>query len=156
AGNRPPVARVAASTRAGALPLQVALSSRGTVDHDGDDLRYAWVVAPDGEGAARQFSEPAPTLTLEQPGRYTATLVVSDPEGAADTASLVILAGNDPPRVDLELTRGNRTFFFPGDTITYTTAVVDREDGSLAEGGIPEGRVAVTLEYLPAGLTREE
>ncbi|HEX6069522.1 MAG TPA: PQQ-dependent sugar dehydrogenase, partial [Longimicrobiaceae bacterium] len=156
AGNRPPVVTVAADRTAGALPLRVALSSEGTTDPDGDDLEYEWIVTPAAGGQPQRFDTTDPVLTLDRPGAYTARLTVRDAAGAADTASLSILAGNEPPEVALDLTRGNRTFFFLGDTIRYATTVTDREDGSLGAGGIPADAVTVTLEYLPAGLSREE
>jgi cytochrome c len=46
---------------------------------------------------------------------------------------------------------GNRSFYFPGAPIRYTTRVTDREDGSLENGSIAADAVVVTAEYLKDG-----
>ena len=68
-------------------------------------------------GVVRPIDPDRPAVTLERPGEYRVQLVVTDPEGASDTASVALLAGNEPPSVTLSLTRGNRSFFFEGDTV---------------------------------------
>jgi cytochrome c551/c552 len=62
-----------------------------------------------------------------------------------------IVAGNEPPQVSLALTRGNRSFYFPGRTVAYRAAADDREDGARAARG-----VRVTAEYVPSGMTPAE
>jgi cytochrome c len=79
---------------------------------------------------------------------YTASLVVTDAQGALDSARVEIAAGNEPPRVDIDLIGSNRTFFFPRVPIRYAVRVTDREDGSLQSGRIPASRVLVTAGYL--------
>ena len=151
AGNRAPDVMAAVDRAAGAIPMRVALSSAGTADADGDTLRYEWTIRRrDGSAAGavvRTLAEPSPTLTLDRPGAYTATLVVSDPQGARDTAQVAVVAGNEPPRVAIDVTAGNRTFFFPGTPVRYAVRVTDREDGSLADGRIASDRVTVTAAY---------
>jgi cytochrome c551/c552 len=93
----------------------------------------------------------SPALTLATPGAYTATLTATDPAGAAGTARVQITAGNEPPTVSLALTRGNRSFYFPGGTVAYRAAARDREDGERAARG-----VRVTAEYVPSGMTPAE
>lgn len=156
AGNRPPRVRVAADRTAGALPLRVALSAGGTADPDGDRLRYEWHVTPPAGGSAPPIDPERPALMLTEPGQYRVRLTATDPQGAQDTASLTILAGNEPPEVSVAITAGNRSFFFPGEAISYTTAVADREDGTLSGGGIDPAGVQVTLEFLPAGISRDD
>jgi cytochrome c len=63
-----------------------------------------------------------------------------------------IAAGNEPPRVDIDLPASNRSFFFAGVPIRYSVRVDDREDGSLRNGRIPASRVIVTAQYLKEGL----
>jgi cytochrome c len=123
------------------------------VDYDGDALHYAWTVAPSGGGSTKQFTGAAPTVTLEQPGRYDVVLTVRDPEGATDRDSVEVVAGNERPMVDIEITDGNRSFYFPDSTIAYTVRVQDHEDGSLHGSGILDDRVTLTAEYLPSGLS---
>jgi cytochrome c len=87
-------------------------------------------------------------LTLDQAGTYTATLAVTDAQRARATAKVLVAAGNEPPKVAVDLTGNNRTFFFPGVPIHYAVRVTDREDGSLAGGRIPANRVRVTADFL--------
>ena len=154
AGNRAPRVVASASRTAGAAPLRVVLSSRGTVDYDGDRLRYEWVVRPDAGGgvAPQRFTTASPAVALSQPGRYTAALTVTDPSGAVGRAEVKLSAGNEPPRVAVALTRGNRSFYFPDSTIAYRVSVSDREDGASITGR----GVSVVLDYVPAGATPRE
>jgi cytochrome c len=95
---------------------------------------------------------PNPSFTFTRPGTYTATLTVTDPQGAQSTSALEIAAGNEPPNVDVDLVGSNQSFFFPGVPVRYAVRVTDREDGSLQSGTIPARRVSVTAEYLKEGL----
>jgi cytochrome c len=88
---------------------------------------------------------------LSRAGTYTASLTVTDAQGAHSTADVQIVAGNEPPSVDVDLVGGNKTFFFPGVPVGYAARVTDREDGSLARGTIPARRVTVTAQYLKDG-----
>lgn len=45
AGNRKPVVQLNSDKRGGSIPLNVHLSSEGTVDYDGDDLSYRWKIS---------------------------------------------------------------------------------------------------------------
>jgi cytochrome c len=151
AGNRAPEVEVTVDREAGATPLRVALSSAGTHDPDGDSLRYEWTVTGRDGAVVARSAEPSPSLTLERPGVYTAALTVTDPSGTQGTGNVRITAGNEPPRVAIEVTGGNRTFYLPGVPLRYLVHVSDREDGSLESGSIPASRVRVTAEYRQAG-----
>jgi cytochrome c len=152
AGNRKPIVAVAVDQPAGALPMQVKLSSAGTMDFDEDSLRYVWTIARRGDTVLKRMIEPNPSFTFTQAGRYTASLTVIDPHGADATAAVQIAAGNEPPSVDIDLAGSNRSFFFPGIPVRYAVSVTDREDGSLRSGTIPARRVSVTAQYLKEGL----
>jgi cytochrome c len=155
AGNRAPVVAVAVDKPAGATPLRVAFSSAGTTDADDDSLRYAWTISRNGR-VVRRLSDPNPTLTLATPGTYTAALVVTDAQGARDSANVQVAAGNEPPRVGIDLIEANRSFFFAGVPIRYSVRVDDREDGSLRSGRIPASRVTVSAQYLKDGLDESQ
>jgi len=152
AGNRKPIVAVAVDQPAGALPMQVKLSSAGTVDLDEDSLRYVWTIRRQGDTVLRRMIEPNPSITLAQPGTYTASLTVIDPHGAFSTAAVPIVAGNEPPNVDIDLVSSNQSFFFPAIPVRYAVRVTDREDGSLRSGSIPPSRVSVTAQYLKDGV----
>ena len=151
-GNRAPRVIASVDRRAGAAPLRVTLSAEGTVDDDRDPLRYEWIVQPKGAEAPQRFTTANPSLTLTQPGVYTATLRATDPKGATGTAQVTIVAGNEPPHVALDITRGNRSFYFPNSSVDYRLTVSDREDGRRADGDAAH----VTLDYIPAGMTPTE
>jgi cytochrome c len=150
AGNRAPTVIAAADRVAGAIPLRVSLSSRGTIDPDGDALRYNWTLTREG-GAARRYTGANPVVTLSTPGVYNATLIATDPAGASSHASVRLVAGNEAPRVAFDVTRGNRSFYFPDERIEYRVRATDREDGQP-----PRNRVIVTADYVPSGMTPRE
>src|SRR5205809_599134 len=152
AGNRKPIVAAAVDRPAGALPLRVQLSSAGTMDLDEDSLRYVWTVSRRGGTVLQKLTEPNPSFTFTRPGTYTASLTVTDPQGAHSTTAVEIVAGNEPPVVDVDLVASNRSFFFPGVPVRYAVRVTDREDGSLQSGTIPARRVSVAAQYLTDGL----
>ena len=145
-GNRQPIARIEAATPVGATPLTVQFSAEGSMDFDGDSLRYAWTF--DGSGEV-QSTEAAPTFTFERPGIYRPTLTVTDPDGQTSTASIDVLAGNAVPKLDLDLV-GNKTFFWDGAELRYAVKVSDAEDGALGED-IDSSRVRLSFDYLAEG-----
>lgn len=151
-GNRPPRARISADPLASAAPVTVRLFSAGTFDPDGDAITFRWTVRREGGPVVAHPEGAEAELTLREPGAYRARLTASDPEGLLDSASVVLVAGNEPPSVRIELTEGNRSFHFPGETHRYAVRVNDSEDGSLREGTIPGERVRVTLERVSGGI----
>ena len=149
AGNRAPEVVASVDRAAGALPLRVQLSSAGTRDADDDSLTYSWVVRRASGDVVRRLAGASPTLTLTEPGTYTATLTVRDTKGARSEALTRIIAGNEPPRVSLVLgARTNRTFYLGGTPVHYGARVADREDGSLEDRRIAADRVRVTAQFL--------
>jgi cytochrome c len=53
-------------------------------------------------------------------------------------------------QVSLELTGGNKTFFFPGKPIQYKVNVSDQEDGSLENKRIAASKVKIVAAYQDA------
>lgn len=165
AGNRKPIVQASATKLAGALPFKTQLSSAGTVDYDRDVLKYVWTVRRSTvrrstvQGSmgnvknvpTRTFTQANPGITFDQPGTYRATLTVTDPKGATNSQSIDIKVGNEPPVVDLAINKGNQSFFFPGQRLTYAASVTDKEDGRVSVGKIAPGQVAITADYLPEG-----
>jgi cytochrome c len=146
AGNRPPHAVASASKTGGTAPFQVVLSSAGSQDFDGDALKYEWSLASSAGGPLRVIRQPNPTITCDRNGVYTATLTVTDPSGAKDTASVDIIAGNEPPTVGIKTDGLNKTFYRPGVPIAYAVQVSDKEDGS-----VPPSQVSLSIDYVPEG-----
>lgn len=153
AGNRKPNVMANADKTAGAVPFTVNLSSKGTVDfdkYDKDGLKYEWKIVS-GNTTVKTFTEPDASITLDKPGNYSATLTVTDTKGEANSKTIELKAGNEPPVVAVNITKGNKTFFFPNEPLEYSIAVADKEDGSIADGKIKSDLVAVNFDYVPEG-----
>ena len=149
-GNRKPSVQVSANKVAGALPMTVQLSSKGTNDADGDVLKYDWKITK--AGVLKQSStKENPLITLTAGGVYKATLTVTDPSGAKNSKAVEITAGNAVPEVKFAFTKGNSSFYFPGNTIAYAVSVSDKEDGSLLNKRILPAAVSVSINYLSEG-----
>jgi cytochrome c len=129
AGNRTPVVAAAVNRAAGATPLRVELSSAGTIDLDEDELRYEWTISRRDGTVLRRLAQPNPSFTFARPGAHTASLVVTDAQGARDSAQVEIAAGNEPPRVEIDLEGSNRSLFFAGVALPYAVPVDHRENG---------------------------
>lgn len=152
-GNRKPIVKAAADKLAGAIPLSVNLSSKGTMDYDKYDsaaLKYEWKIAG-GNGFTKTLTDADPAITFEQAGVYTVTFTATDTKGDRNSQSLEIKAGNEPPAVTIDVLSGNKSFFFPGNQITYQIGVTDKEDGSISDGKISADEVAVNFDYVPEG-----
>jgi cytochrome c len=91
--------------------------------------------------------------TFEEPGVYKVSLVVRDDSGEESVAIKEIMVGNEMPELELALTAGNKSFYYPGSAtrLSYDVKVSDKEDGSLEEGSIDPSRVVVSVNYLPEG-----
>ena len=150
-GNRAPIVEITADRTGGIPPFKVALSSAGTKDYDGDKLAYEWTVESAEGDKPRVFKGANPVVPFDRKGIYVATLTVTDPSGAKNTASLDIVAGNAPPAVTLDVKGTNKTFFVPGAPITYAVQVSDPEDGGLGAGKIAPEQVAFSIDYVPEG-----
>ena len=127
----------------GAAPLTVKFDSKGTLDYDGDALKYEWAFGP---GLAKS-TQANPSVTFSKPGVYKPVLKVTDARGNVATKSMEIKVGNDAPKVEVAV-KGNRTFYFANKPVEYEVKVADKEDGTLAGGKISPEDVVVTVNYL--------
>jgi len=152
AGNRAPNAVAASVEKSGSTPFELQLSSEGSRDDDGDKLDFEWTISPTAGGETTVLKESNPTITLDKPGKYKVTLTVKDPSGVSDSDSIVVVAGNKQPEVKIEITSGNKSFYFPDEKISYQVQVLDQEDGTLAAGYINPESLTVTAEYIPSGI----
>ena len=151
AGNRKPLVAVSSEKQGGKVPFETRLLSDGTIDYDGDKLTYAWTVTSTSNGVTQTFEEPNPLVHFKDKGTYTATLTVTDPSGASNSASVNIVAGNEPPSVNLTLS-GNQSFFFPETSFDYDVQVQDEEDGA----SIDPAEIAVSIDYVSEGFDYAE
>ena len=152
-GNRKPVVNAVAEKSVGAIPFTVNLSSAGTHDFDDYDknaLSYEWRIKSDN-GFEEVFTDPYPALTLDKAGTYSVNFTVTDSKGEKNSKMLELKAGNDPPVVDIDITEGNRSFFFQNSKLAYSVKVADKEDGSLENGQVKTNEVALNFDYVPQG-----
>lgn len=152
AGNRAPIAKASSSTMDGKIPLELKLSSEGSLDLDGDPLTYKWTVNKENRDTQQNFEEANPTLILEDAGKYEIKLEVSDSNGLTSVDSFQVIAGNSKPQVKFHILEGNQSFYFPDAMINYEVSVEDTEDGNLGEGQIGKEKVLVTSQYIPSGM----
>ena len=82
--NQPPEASASATPLSGEAPLRVTFTGSGT-DSDGAIVSYEWEF---GDGESSESQSPPHLYTV--PGTYTATLTVTDDDGAIGTDRVVI------------------------------------------------------------------
>lgn len=140
-GNRKPIAQLSADKFAGALPLQIQFSSKGSRDLDqGDDISLEWDF-----GNGKTSKEANPQITFDTPGVYRVKLRATDQNGAFSESFLEIKAGNEAPIIKLNW-KGNRSFYFEKEQIPYALKVNDPEDGIS-----DEGKIQFSIDYLSGG-----
>ena len=120
-GNRTPIPRVTATPTSGQAPLTVSFSSAGTVDPDGDTLRYEWDFNADGRVDSRQQNA---TYTFTENGNYRPVLKVTDPTGRSASAEVILPVGTLAPQVSFVTPTEDQPFAF-GDTVNFQVNVVD-------------------------------
>jgi glucose/arabinose dehydrogenase len=125
--NQSPVAAAAASPTSGRAPLVVNFSSAGSSDPEGQPLSYSWDF---GDGTSS--TDANPTHTYTRSGRYTARLSVSDGVNVSLSQPLSVTAGNPPTATILSPASGST--FQAGDTISFSGAGIDPEQGTLPPG----------------------
>lgn len=130
-GNRPPVLNASLSKTNGAAPLEVVFDASASEDYDGDPLKFTWDVA------GHTVSDAMFTYTFEEEGVYYPSLTLADNKGNSVRQQFVVEIGNEPSRVDINLS-GNQTFFWQGRKLDYQVQVSDLEDGSLGAGISPD------------------
>ena len=91
--NRPPVAVIRASPASGFAPLKVEFDGSNSYDPDGRIIRFHWDFG-DGQTAG----EKAVSYTYKVQGDFTATLTVTDDDGAKAKARVTIAVGPPLPR----------------------------------------------------------
>ncbi len=125
---------------AGALPLRVSFTGKGSRDLDDDDvLTYQWLF----DGKTVGATTPEASYTYTTPGLYHAVLKVTDRSGAVSSDTVTVRAGNATPVVTISSPH-NLSFYAPGDLFPYSIQVADREDGV-----IDPQRVQAWYVYTP-------
>ena len=127
AANNPPTAVMSANPTTGPAPLTVSFNGSGSSDPDpGTTLTYAWDL--DDDGAFDDATGPNASWTYQN-GVYTPALRVTDNQGASDTDSVTITAGNTPTATISSPASSLR--WKVGDTISFSGGATDPQDGTL-------------------------
>jgi glucose/arabinose dehydrogenase/PKD repeat protein len=133
AANQPPTAAVTADPTNGPVPLTVTFDGTGSSDPEGKPLSYSWDLNGDGTFGDATGSSAMSTYTTA--GVYTARLRVTDDQGASDTASVTITAGNTAPNAVIDSPASNLTWKV-SDTINFSGHASDAQDGTLPASGL--------------------
>ncbi|MFD4033369.1 ThuA domain-containing protein [Streptomyces sp. NPDC058637] len=138
AGDDPlPEATITADRDNGSAPLTVAFDSAVSGLHGKPPEAYAWDF--DGDGTTDSTAA-NPSHTYRGKGGFTARLTVTGPGGATALAGQEITVGNRRPEVTIRQQHDGGVFTF-GDTLAFTVAVTDRDDGE--PGPVDCSRVVV-------------
>lgn len=167
-GNRAPVAVLEADKTAAAAPASISFSLSKSMDYDGVTLSFTLDFGDKSapvqvkshnsrqlDPELRHSTAKSDSLKIEhrfeRPGLYRVTLKACDESGACSSQSIQVRIGNEAPKLYWDLVGHNRSFYRPGDTLHYRLVVEDREDGSLANGGIALEAIKSSLEFLEKG-----
>lgn len=141
-GNRAPkVTPVAVDKTTGILPLTVKATVEAT-DPEKDKLTYIWNF---GNNKTQQTDVPEVSYTYDRAGDYKITVLVKDAKGdSTRSEGAQVYAGNETPKVDIQISGGNKSFFIPGLPINYAVTVTDKNDTSK----IDPSNLFVSTEYV--------
>jgi PKD repeat protein len=127
ADNQPPTAQPFVSPRTGPAPLYVHFEARAS-DPDGDVLTYLWDFGQ-GDGPSDQSTSSHAHVTYAEPGRYTATLTVSDGKGGTYEDEFEIAVTGEAPRVSIEATPTSGPAPLP---VAFDISAMDDQGGPLS------------------------
>ena len=128
AANQPPTAVVTATPTSGPVPLTVSFDGTGSSDPEGRPLSYSWDL--NGDGTFGDATGATASYTYTASGVYHPSLRVTDDQGASDTTSVTVTAGNTAPTVVIDSPAASLTWKV-GDTIPFSGHAADAQDGTL-------------------------
>jgi glucose/arabinose dehydrogenase/PKD repeat protein len=128
AANQPPTAVIMASPTNGPAPLTVSFDGTGSSDPEGKPLTYSWDL--NGDGTFGDATGPTASYIYTTAAVYHPSLRVTDDQGASDTASVTVTAGNTAPAAVIDSPPSSLTWKV-GDTISFSGHATDAQDGTL-------------------------
>lgn len=144
-GNRAPkIIAFNVNKTSGVLPFTVEATIRAT-DPENDPITYVWDL---GNGTKKETTAPRLQNTYTTAGDYRISVVARDKAGAAaDSEGIHVYAGNEAPRVSIELSGGNKSFFLEGEPLRYSVTVTDPNDTSRFD----PANLFVSVDYATGG-----
>ena len=121
-GGRTPIPAATAQPSQGEPPLRIRFSGAGSIDPDGDRLRYEWHFDDDGRVDSRLRN---PVHTFRRRGVFEVTLRVVDPSGRSAATSVQVQVGVTPPLVSLQVDPPAGEPFRFGQTVSYQLTIDD-------------------------------
>ncbi|MHB1140076.1 MAG: PKD domain-containing protein, partial [Microthrixaceae bacterium] len=125
--NVAPTAVANSNVTGGQAPLTVTFSSAGSADSDGGVTGHSWSF-----GDGNTSSSANPTYTYGTPGSYTATLTVSDAEGATGTASIELTVDAIPNVSPTAAAAATPTEVRQGLPVSFSSAGSSDSDGTIS------------------------
>ncbi|WP_158534867.1 PQQ-dependent sugar dehydrogenase [Mucilaginibacter hurinus] len=138
-GNRPPVAALSVTPKAGKNPLHITFDATTSYDKDVKDaLTYKWkLTGPDGNEIQLPQNVGAQLKsTLTKKGIYVAEVTVVDNHGASAKATLSVPVGREAPQVRL-IEPENGDFYDLGQKINYQVAVKNYDKPKQKQNAVP-------------------
>ena len=103
--------------RSAPAPLTVSFNASGSTDANGGTLTYAWDL--DGDGQYDDATGVTTSRTYSRSGTSRSGLRVTDTDGASDTTTRTVSAGNSPPTVSITTPASSLTWSV-GQTISFS------------------------------------
>jgi glucose/arabinose dehydrogenase/PKD repeat protein len=128
AANQPPTAVATATPTSGPVPLTVSFDGTGSSDPEGRPLTHSWDL--NGDGTFGDATGSTASYTYTASGVYHPSLRVTDDQGASDTTSVTVTAGNTAPTVVIDSPASSLTWAV-GNTIPFSGHATDAQDGTL-------------------------
>jgi cytochrome c len=141
AGNRAPaVSAVNVDKTSGLLPFTVKVTATAR-DPEKGPLTYTWDL---GNGTKKETTDSTLVYTYSTVGDYNITVQAKDDQGAtANSESISVYAGNEEPKVSINLTNANKSFYMPGMPVKYSVAVKDDDTTKLDPANL-----YVSVDYM--------
>ncbi len=141
--NSTPIAIATATPTFGAGPLKVTFKGSGSIDPDGDTLKYEWDF---GDGTSKSTSKD-PVHTYQRGGNFDARLKVTDSKNASATATVRISVNNSPPVVTL-VAPLDGAGYRNGAPVQLSGSAKDPDDGTLADARLSWNVVLVHGDHV--------